>query len=302
MRDTVRTGSSLQRRQWVGLLFVLPVILGTLVFNVIPTAMSLGISLTSWDLLSAPEFIGLDNYINLLNDSFAWSAMRNTFGYVIGSIVLGIPASLALAMLVSKPVPGIKIFRLIYFIPVVTSTVAVALVWQWILNVRLGLLNSGLSLIGITGPSWLKDPSLAMFSIIIVGIWAGLGYNMMIFLAGLHSVPEELYDAAKIDGASGWQRFFSVTLPMLSPTTFFIFIITIINSFQVFDIVYIFTLETGAAGRLRTTDVWVFTLWQNAFSFNRMGYASAMAWVLFLFIGAVTFVQWRFSKRWVFYQ
>jgi ABC-type sugar transport system permease subunit len=140
-----------------------------------------------------------------------------------------------------------------------------------------------------------------MFSIIIISVWAGVGYNMMIFLAGLQNIPQSLYEAATIDGAGGWARFRNVTLPLLSPTTFFVLIISLINSFQVFDIVYIITTTGGAGGRLRSTDVWVYYLWQNAFSFFRMGYASAMAWVLFLVIGAITIFQWKFSKRWVFY-
>ncbi len=289
------------RYQLAGLLFVLPVFLGTLVLNVLPTVASLGLSLTSWDLITPPEYVGFQNYARLAQDPFARAAMFNTVKYVIGAVSLGMLGSLGLALLVNQSLRGVRFFRLAYFIPVVTSVVATALVWQWILNGKLGLVNSMLRMIGIDGPSWLTDPRWAMFSIIIISVWAGVGYNMMIFLAGLQNIPQSLYEAATIDGAGGWARFRNVTLPLLSPTTFFVLIISLINSFQVFDIVYIITTTGGAGGRLRSTDVWVYYLWQNAFSFFRMGYASAMAWVLFLVIGAITIFQWKFSKRWVFY-
>jgi multiple sugar transport system permease protein len=227
--------------------------------------------------------------------------MRNTVTYVIGAVTLGMAASLALALLVNQPLRGVQFFRLAYFIPVVTSTVATALVWQWILNGKIGLLNSWLRMIGIEGPSWLTDPKWAMFSIVVISVWAAVGYNMMIFLAGLQNISQDFYDAAKIDGAGRNARFRYVTLPLLSPTTFFVLIISLINSFQVFDIVFIITTTGGADGRLRSTDVWVYYLWQNAFSFYKMGYASAMAWVLFVIIGLITLFQWKMSQRWVFY-
>ena len=262
---------------------------------------SLVLSKPHSDLITPPEPAGLANYRRLMTDPFAWAAMRNTVSYVVGVVILGMTASLSLALVVNQQLRGIQLFRLAYFIPVVTSIVATALVWQWILNSKLGLVNSWLRLIGIEGPSWLTDPNWAMFSIVIISVWAGVGYNMMIFLAGLQNVPQDLYDAAKIDGAGQMARFRFVTLPILSPTTFIVLIISLINSFQVFDIVYIITLTAGAGGRLRSTDVWVYYLWQNAFSFFRMGYASAMAWVLFLIIGVITLINWRVSQRWVFY-
>jgi multiple sugar transport system permease protein len=291
-----------QKYQWTGLWFVLPVVLGTFIFNVLPILASLGLSFTEWNLITPPEFAGLVNYKELLTDPFARDAMRNTVVFVIGSVSLGIIGSLALALVVNEPLKGIQFFRLAYFIPVVTSVVAVALVWQWILNAKVGLLNAGLNMVGIEGPSWLRDPRWAMFSIIIISVWQGLGYNMMLFLAGLQNIPGDFYDAAKIDGAGRWARFRYITLPLLSPTTFFVLIISIINSFQVFNIVYVITITGGAEGRLRATDVWVYYLWQNAFAFFRMGYASAMAWVLFIIIGVVTLFQWKYSQRWVHYK
>ena len=292
---------SFRNVQLVGLLFVLPVVLGTLVFNIVPTFATLGISFTHYDMLTAPEWAGLDNYQRLLEDGFARDALKNTLVFTLGMVVLGIPSGLGLALLVNRPLPGIRLIRLAYMIPYVSSTIAVALVWQWILNGRLGLLNQALKMIGLEGQSWLTDPNIAMFSVIVVSVWQSVGYNMLLFLAGLQGVPEALYEAAKIDGGGPWQRFWHITLPMLSPTTFFVLIITLISSFQVFNIIYIFTVSTGAQGRLRALDVWVYYLWQNAFSFFKMGYAAAMAFALFVVIAIVTFIQWRASKHWVFY-
>lgn len=285
----------------MGLLFVLPVVLGTLILNIAPTFATFGISFTHYDLLTAPEWAGLDNYHELLQDQFAHAALRNTAVYTIGSVILGIPAGLGLALLVNTRLPGIRLIRIVYIIPVVSSTIAVALVWQWILNGKLGLLNQFLKMIGIQGQSWLTNPNIAMFSVVFISVWQGVGYTMLLFLAGLQSIPESLYEAAKIDGGGRLSRFRYITLPMLSPTTFFVLIITIISSFQVFDFIYIFTFTGGAAGRLRSLDVWVFYLYQNAFSFHKMGYAAAMAFGLFVVIAGVTFIQWRASKHWVFY-
>ena len=290
-----------KRLQLVGMLFVLPVVLGTLVFNIVPTIATLGISFTHYDMLTPPEWAGLENYQELLADTFARDALKNTLTFTLGMVFLGIPCGLGIALLVNRPLPGIRLIRLTYLIPHVSSTIAVALVWQWILNGKLGLLNQGLRLIGLEGQSWLTDPNIAMISVIVVSVWQSVGYNMLLFLAGLQSIPEALYEAAKIDGGGRWSRFRHITLPLLSPTSFFVLIITMIGSFQVFNIIYIFTVSTGAQGRLRALDVWVYYLWQNAFSFFKMGYAAAMAFALFAVIALVTFIQWRASKYWVFY-
>ncbi len=292
---------SFHRVQLVGLLFVLPVVLGTLILNILPTFATLGISFTEYDMYTPPEWVGLGNYERLIADEFARQALRNTAVFTAGMVFLGIPAGLGLALLVNNPLPGIRLIRLAYIVPYVSSTVAIALVWQWILNGKLGLLNQFLKMLGIQGQSWLINPDIAMFSVIVVSVWQSVGYNMLLFLAGLQSIPESLYEAAKIDGGGAKARFWNITLPLLSPTTFFVLIITLISSFQVFNIIYIFTFTGGAEGRLRSLDVWVYYLWQSAFSFNRAGYAAAMAFGLFVVIAFVTFIQWRASKLWVFY-
>lgn len=291
-----------KRRQWTGFWFVLPVILGTLIFNLLPMLASLVLSFTEWDLITAPRWIGIENYRRLLfEDPFAANALRNTLIFVVGSVTLGMVGSLALALLVNPSIRGIGLFRLAFFLPAVCSAVAVTLVWQWVLNGKVGLVNTLLRGVGIEGPNWTSDPRTALLSVIIISVWAGLGYNMMIYLAGLQNIPTELYDAARIDGAGAMAQFRYVTLPMLSPTTFFILITTFIASFQVFDIVFLLTQTGGAGGRGRATDVWIYYLWQTGFSRFQMGYASTMAWALFLIIALVTLFQWRFADRQVFY-
>ena len=298
------TLSAARRHQWTGLLFVLPVVIGTLVLNVLPALASLVLSFTAWDLLTPPRFIGIANFRELaVGDPFARNAMRNTLVFVLGSVALGMTGSLLLALLVNRQRRGISFFRLAFYLPVVSSVVAVGLVWQYLLNSRIGLVNGLLfNLFGVNGPGWLTDPRFALLSVIVASVWQGLGTNMLIFLAGLQNIPGDYYDAAKIDGAGALRRFRNITLPLLSPTSFFILIISIINSFQVFGLIYVLTITEGAGGRNRATDVWIYYLWQNAFSFFRMGYASAMAWVLFLVIGGLTIIQWRVSSRWVFYE
>ncbi len=291
-----------KKYQWVGLLFVMPVVLGTLIFNVLPVLASLVISFTHWDLITPPEFAGVENYLALTEDPFAVNAMKNTVFFALGSVILGLALSLGLALLVNQRLTGIQLFRLAYFMPFIVTVSAVGLVWQLLLNGKLGLVNLALGSIGIQGPSWLVDPQWAIFSVIIISVWQGAGYSMMIFLAGLQNVPQDLYDSAKIDGAGRWASFRYVTWPILSPTTFFILIITIINSFQVFTLIYVLTTVGGPEGRLRALDVWVFNIWQQAFSYFRMGYASSMAWVLFIIIALITLFQWQYGKRWVHYQ
>lgn len=290
------------RNQWAGLVFVLPVVAGTLIFNLLPMLASLGLSFTEWDLITPPRWAGLDNYRHLFTDQFAGNALRNTLIFVLGSVGLGMAGSLLLALLVQPTIPGIRFFRLAFFIPAVCSSVAVTLVWMWVLNGKIGLVNSLLSLIGIQGPNWITDQRTALFSVIIISVWAGLGYNMMIFLAGLQNIPREVYDAARIDGASTLAQFRHITLPLLSPTSFFILITTFISSFQVFDIVFLLNQTGGAGGRGRATDVWIYYLWQAGFSRLEMGYASTMAWALFLVIALMTVVQWRVANRLVYYE
>lgn len=276
---------------WV-LLFLGPSLLGFLVFIAFPILYSLVISFTDWNLLNPMKFIGIDNYASLLRDKNFWAALRNTGTFIIGYLPSVMILGLAIAILLNSKIKLKTFFRGIYFLPVVTSWVAVSLVWKWLLNGQYGLLNYFLSLIGIHSPSWLTDPRTAMFAIIITSVWKDIGFIMVLYLGGLQAISPSLYEAAEIDGASQWRQFWHVTLPGLRPTTFFVLMISLINSFQVFDQVNIMT----GGGPGNATTVMVQNIYNSAFNFFEMGRASAMSWLLFLIIFAVSLVQ-MFGER-----
>lgn len=278
--------------------FLLPNLVGFAIFTFFPVIAALVISMTDWDLLQAPKWVGLENYRTLFTDPLFGQVLKNTALYVLGTVPLQMLLALLVALALNQRIPGQLFFRTAYFMPVVASTVAVALVWRWIFNYDFGLLNSFLYMIGIQDPpNWLGSTRWALISIIIMSVWQQVGYSMVLFLAGLQGVPQQLYEAAEIDGAGSWGRFFFITLPLLSPTTFFILIIGIINSFQVFDQALIMT----QGGPANATNTIVYHIYRNAFQFFKMGYASAMAWVLFAIIFVVTLLQFRFQRRWVNY-
>jgi multiple sugar transport system permease protein len=277
--------------------FLLPNLLGIIIFMGIPIMSSLLLSFTEWDLIGNPKFRGLNNYLDIFKSKDFWSAFRNTCYYILGYLPLVLIISLMIALLLNRKIKGIVMFRAIYFLPVITSWVAVSMIWKWLFNPEYGLINHVLSMIGIAGPAWLHDPKWAMPAIILTSVWKDIGFIMVIFLAGLQGISEDYYEAADIDGANGWHKFRSITLPMLAPTTFFILIISIINSFQVFPQVWIMT-EGGPAG---STSVIVEQIYKNAFRYFKMGYASALSWVLFAVIFVFTLIQNRLQKRWVGY-
>jgi len=281
-----------------GWFFIGPVILGILAFQFVPILVSIYASLTTWDGLNPPEFTGFDNYQRLvIEDGFFRETLQNTIYFTLGHIPLTIVFAMGLALLCNLNLPGIALFRTAYFIPAVSNVVAVSVVWFWIYQPQYGVLNSMLSSIGIDGPAWLSSTTWAMPAVILVSVWQGVGYPMVILLAGMQGVPHELYEAARIDGASPWNQFWKITLPLLTPTLFFLFITQFISSFQVFGIIYVMT----QGGPANATSVYIYYLYENAFAFGRMGYASAMAWILFAIIAIVTFIQWKLQKRWVFY-
>jgi multiple sugar transport system permease protein len=272
---------------------LLPSLIGMGAFYLLPVAASLVLSFAEWDLLTPIKWIGLDNYAAILNDGTMWQALRNTILFILGYLPSVVVLGLALALLLNRRLKGRALFRAIYFVPVVTSWVAVSLIWKWLLNPQYGLINYGLSLIGIKGPGWLFDPSWALPGVILTSIWKDMGFVTVIYLAGLQEIPEHLFEAAALDGATPWQRFRTITWPMLAPTTFFVTTISLISSFQVFDQVWIMT-QGGPAG---ATSTMVELIYKNAFSYSKMGYASAISWVLFLFIFTVTIAQNRLQKR-----
>jgi multiple sugar transport system permease protein len=283
-----------------GWLFIGPVVLGTLLFNVLPMLPTLYTSFTNWDGINPPRWIGADNYHKIFSggDPEFMRSLINTIIYTVAYVPVGIAVGLVLALLVNRKARGMTLFRALFFIPVVTSLVAIGMVWRWIFDAQYGVLNWLLSLVGITGPHWLGESVPAMTAVLITGIWAIMGYNMVILLAGLQGVPIELIDSSKVDGAGAVSRFRHVMLPVLTPSLFFLLIISTIGSFQVFALIFVMT--SGGPGD--STYVYLYELWYQTFQRGNMGFGSAMAVLLFLVLGAITWVQWRLSKRWVFYQ
>jgi multiple sugar transport system permease protein len=290
-------GESGWRHRAVVALFLGPSLLPLLAFLVLPMLSSIGLSLVSWDLLTSPRWVGIDNYRGLLHDGAFHAALLHTLYFVGGYLPLAFFGGLGLALALNQRLKGVAWLRTIYFLPVVTSWVVVALVWKWVLNPQYGLVNRLLALVGIHGPGWWLDPHWALPSIILASAWKDMGFTMVIFLAGLQAIPEEYYEAAALDGAGRWSRFRNITFPLLSPASFFVVVISLINNIQVFDQVWVMT-QGGPAG---SSTVVVQQIVQNAFSYGRMGYAAAMSWALFAVILIVTAVQLRLQKRWVVY-
>jgi len=278
-------------------LFLLPSLLPLLAFMVIPMVASLGLTAFEWNLIRPPQFTGLDNFSRLVGDPSFHAAVLHTLQFLLGYLPLVMVGGLALALALNQSLRGLAIFRTAYFLPVVTSWVVVALMWKWLLNPGSGIVNWALGLVGISGPGWWTEPAWAMPSIILASAWKDLGFVMVIFLAGLQAIPSDYYEAASVDGAGRWHRLRHVTLPLLSPATFFVLIISLINGFQVFDQVWVMT-GGGPAG---ASSVVVTEVVRNAFSYGQFGYAAAMSWVLFAAILLVTLFQFRLQRRWVTY-
>lgn len=283
----------------VALVFILPALIPLLVFWVWPMIYSLYISFTDWDFMS-PQFnyVGFRNYINLFMDKSFYQVLFNTFYFCIGSVIPTVSGGLFLALLLNKKMKGIGIFRTILFSPWVTPTVAVSIVWSWIFEPRVGLANYILSLFGITKLQWAQSSSLAMIVILIVTVWKGLGWAMIFYLEALQKTPVELYDACSIDGGSRWIKFKNITLPMISPTTFFLAIISTVNALQAYDQIQVIT-QGGPAGSTRTI---LYMYYQSAFESYNMGQATAVATVLVILTVILSIVQFSMSKKWVHYQ
>ncbi|GGI43492.1 sugar ABC transporter permease [Paenibacillus marchantiophytorum] len=277
--------------------FLLPSLAGLLLFQLVPMLSSAVISFTNWDLLTPAKFVGIDNYSEALQDEKTLTSLLNILQYIVGYIPSVLIFGLLFAVLLNRKLTGIKLYRIFIFVPVITSWVAVSIVWRWLLNGQSGLINYLLSLIGVQGPVWLQDFVWAMPSIIAVSVWKDIGYVTVILLAGLQDISEDYYEAATIDGAGGFQQFFRVTLPLLTPSIFFVLVISLINGFQLFDQVLVMT-GGGPAGQTSTL---VQQIYGNAFQSYKMGFASAQSWILFVIIFLVTIIQQQLQKRWVTY-
>ena len=295
----IQQRGTIQRFLWV-FFFLLPSLAGLLIFLIIPMLASLVLTFYEWDPLLPTHFtfLGFDNYMTLAKDRDFWAALLHTLSFIVGYIPLVMVTGLGVAVLMNQKLTGRTFFRGAFFMPVISAWVAVALMWTWIFNPKFGIINYLLGLIGIIGPAWLYDPHWAMPAIILTSVWKDTGFIMVLFLSSLQSIPQEYYEAAALDGANGWAKFRYITLPLLSPAVFFTLIISLINSFQVFDQVWIMT-QGGPAG---STSVLVEQIVNNSFRYGRMGYAATLSWVLFLIVFAVTIFQTRMQKNWVAYE
>ncbi|WP_448006431.1 carbohydrate ABC transporter permease [Agromyces bauzanensis] len=279
------------------LAFLLPSAIPLALFVLGPMVAAAWISLTEWNLLAPARWVGLDNYAKLLTDPETADVFLHTVTYIVGYLPLVYVGGLAIALALNTALHGRTLLRGVYFLPVITSWIVVALVWRWLLNPSNGVVNAVLGFFGIEGPGWWSDPAWAMPSIILASAWKDVGFVMVILLAGLQAIDPELLDAARVDGAGWWRRLFSVTLPLLSPATFFVVVISLINGFQVFDQVYAMT-GGGPGG---ASQVVVQQIYDLTFRYGKAGEASALSWLLFLVILAVTVVQIRGQRRWVNY-
>lgn len=287
-----------------GYAFIAPTGLGLAIFYLWPVLQTAYFSFTEWGPFGGHTWTGLANYTRLLGDPEVGRAVLNTLTYTALGL-LGIPVAIVFAALLNRPgLRGVSVYRTAFFLPVVTMPVAVAMLWRWLYNGDYGLINQVLAVVGIDGPNWIADPATALYALVVVGIWSSVGYNLIIFLAGMQAIPKELYEAASMDGAGRVRQFFRITLPMVSPTAFFVSIVSVIGSLQLFDLVFVMTGSGKAARanpaytRLQTV---VQLFYERAFVTNDRGYAAAVVIALLVLIAVLTVLQFRLQRRWVHY-
>lgn len=279
-------------------LFISPWLIGFIVFTAGPVLASLFVSFNYYDVVTPPRWNGLGNYVKLVTDELFWQALKVTAIYSVGSVASGIVASVSIALLLNRNVQGVAVFRTIFYLPSVISGVAVSLLWMWILNSDFGILNYLLwKIFRIEGPAWIMSRQWVIPSMIIMSLW-GIGGSIVIYLARLQGIPTEFYEAAEIDGAGFWRKLTNITLPLMTPVIFFNLITGIIGSFQVFTQAYVMT----EGGPNNASLFYVLHLYRNAFKYWKMGYASALAWVLFLILLLLTALVFKTSSRWVYYE
>ena len=282
----------LNNEHFAGLIFILPALIGTLIFIVIPVICSFGLSFTKWDLLNPIQFVGFSNYKEVFTDTLFYKILWNTIIFALSTSILGVIIPLILACILNSKIRGAEFYKTVYFLPFISPMIVIGVVWEWIFDPNIGFLNHLLHL----HINWLYDTHYAMTALIIVSVWKLIGYNMVIFLSALSGISQSMFEAAKIDGASPFQTFKNVTVPLLSPSIFFVVIITAISSFQVFDLIYLMT----QGGPFESTNVLVYAIYKNAFEYFNIGKASAIAYVLFVIILVLTLIQWNLRKKLVY--
>lgn len=292
-----RRGRMKKNKMLWGYIFLAPQLIGLIAFALIPLVFSIVLSFMNWDGFGTKTFNGVGNFISQFQSPVFWKSLKNTSIYTVLYIPISITISLLLAFALNK-VKGKELYRIFYFMPVVTSSVSIGVIWMWILNGDIGILNQLLEAVGIAGPQWLTDTNLVMVSIVILSVWWQVGFNMIIFLAGLQGISRSYYEAAEIDGATSFKKFRHITLPLLSPTTFFVSIMAVISSFQVFDQAFVMTM----GGPAKSSYTIVYHIYEMAFVNFKMGESSAAAMMLFVIILFFTLIQFKVSKRWVHYE
>lgn len=291
-----RLSSSQKKEQRTAYLFLAPQFLGMICFIMIPAVISIILCFTQWDLISAMKFTGFENFNAVFEDGRFGKSLLNTLLFTIGVLPITIGVSLGLALLTNHKLRGLGFYKACFFLPMATASVAIVLVWYWIYAPNIGVINYFLSWLGVSGPNWLTDPYWARWAIIIMAVWQNMGYYFLIFLAGLKGIPQDYYEAAQIDGANGWQRFYKITLPLISPTMFFVMITMSINVLNLFQEPMVLT-EGGPEYSTYSIVMYIYDL---AFRFFRMGEAAVVSTVLFVIVIIITLIQFKLSGKWVF--
>ncbi|MNJ28878.1 carbohydrate ABC transporter permease [Paenibacillus fonticola] len=289
------------RNEWYwAWFFIAPTIIGLVVLNIIPIFQTVYMSFfKSGDFGKSNVFIGFDNYIKMFSDAQVWHAVANTLLYTLLVVPVSIALAMLLAVLLNGKIRGKSLYRTIYFIPMVAAPAAVTMVWKWLYNTQFGLINYGLGQLGLPAVNWVNNPNVAMISIAIIGIWSVIGYNMVLLLAGLQEIPRDYYEASEIDGAGKWRQFFVITLPLVTPTLFFVLVTSMIQSMQVFDVIYMMIDVTNPAYENTVSLVYLF--YNNSFKYSNKGYGSAIVMLLLVIIMIITVFQMKAQKKWVNY-
>lgn len=298
-KGAARISKLRQRDMFWGYLFIAPMLIGLLIFYIIPVFQTFYYSFTDWGSFGNYSWSGLDNFREMLDDPSIFASFRNTVLYAIFMVPVSIAISIIVAVLLNQKIKGLTVYRTLYFLPVVTMPAAVGMIWKWLYDADYGIINHFLSIFSIEGPHWLTDPNWALISIIIVGVWSIIGTNMVILLSGLQGIPGMLYEAAELDGAGPFYTFFHITLPMLTPTIFFVTVTTSIQAFQVFDFIFMMVDQTNPA--INSVQSVIYLFYEYAFVMDNKGIGAAIAFVLFIIVLILTVVQFKLQKKWVNY-